>query len=327
MSIWDSYTDGELFAILECDNFNDIKKRVTRRFAESEWITAARQTYRLIRRRIMSPASIFCSLQDATNASMLVLLAVIGSITVAFIPLTIMTGVLAVVGMASGIFLMTASYFKEKEKIEKTISKLDFNAIKILCADELLQRQRIKLASHLERQHLPVILPRLISDDDSRFEYTLTNRIQKSASSVGFGLLTGATFFATYYCGFAIALNAFGALAVSAAMLGPIGMGVALAVGIGVGIFCAYQYYQSSVRKEKVSQFKEFQKEKIKDKRWDCNVLSNQTRNMTVQDVYESDRQSNALNQQIDAVDVNIESYAEDHAGGIRSESAMKNNF
>lgn len=309
MSIWDSFNDEELFTILECDNFKDIKKRVARRFDKSEWIAAARNMYRLDKKRMMSPGTIFGSLQDAASASLLVLLSVIGSITVAFLPLTIMTAVLAVVGMASGVFLMAVSYLKEKDKIKHTIKKLDFNAIKILCADEIVKRKKVQLASSMAHRGDTILMPKMISDDEARFEYKSKNKIQKSATAVIFGLLTGAAFFSTYYCGLAIVLNAFGALAASAAMLGPIGMSVALAAAIGIGIFCAYQHYQSNVRNDKVTQYKDFQKAQIKDRRWDCYTMADKTRQLSSRKAIATDHQ---VDEQHDTVDKKIVSQGRD---------------
>ncbi|HTM63241.1 MAG TPA: hypothetical protein VL360_01920 [Gammaproteobacteria bacterium] len=274
MSIWEGLPDEELHIILDCDNLREVKKRLRRRRSvnESEWINAARMSYQVNEQEKLFIERLIYSISDATSPSYLVLLSVIGSITVAFIPLTIMTAVLSAVAMSTGIFFYASSYQVRKEQRDEIRSKIDFNAIKILCADEIINRKKSLL-----------LQPKNTMTDIPVFEYELDSKAQKSRDALGFGLLTSILFFGTYYSGLAILLNSFGLAFIASAMLGPVGMSVALAAAIGIGILCTYVHYKAIINKDKIEKFEEFQKEQIKDKRFECDELDKKLKTLSPQ--------------------------------------------
>lgn len=282
MSIWDSFSDEELYTILECGKFKEVRKKIKREFDEAEWLRAARNSYAFEQQSISILNSFLYAIRNSAQYSALVLLGVIGSITVAFVPLTIMTAVLSVVALTTGIYFFATSYQKSRHKIETTNATLDFNAIKIMCADEIIDRKKIQLASSM-RNAGHAIVP-MSNHPAPVFEYELKHKSRKIKKGAVFGLVTGALLFGTYFAGAAILLHAFSLIAVSGMMLGPIGMAVSLAAAIGIGIICGYMYYHRTVIKEdKVKQFMKFQKEQIEDKRAECHELKKKTKNYSQQ--------------------------------------------
>lgn len=282
MSIWDAFSDEELYIILECSKFKEVRKKIKRKFDPAEWFRAARNSSVFVQQKNLLE-SILYALRNSAQYSALVLLGVIGSIVVAGIPLIIMTSVLAAVGLGTGIYFFATSYQKFQHTNEKTQAAMDFNAIKILCADEIIERKKIQLASSLRDRNLsPAMMP-VNQEPAPVFEYELKHKEKKIKKAAVFGLVAGSLLFGTYFAGLAILVHAFGLIAISGMMLGPIGMSVSLAAAIGIGIICAYVHYQNVIRNDKTKQFMNYQKEQIEDKKDECYTLKKKTKNLTVQ--------------------------------------------
>lgn len=283
MSIWDGFSDEELYTILECSRFKEIRKKITRKFDRDEWIRAARNSYAIEQQNKLIMESFLFTVRESTKYSYLVLLGVIGSITVAFIPLSIMTAVLSVVALASGISFFSLSHQAVKRARETAIKELDFNTIKMMCADEIISRKKIQLASAMRDSHAGALMMSMHQQQAPEFEYKLKHKSDKTKEAAVFGMAAGSLLFGTYFAGLAILLNSFGLIAISGMMLGPIGMSVSLAAAIGIGVICAYMRYRTIIKEDKLAQFMKFQKEQISDKQAECYALKKKTKNLPLQ--------------------------------------------
>lgn len=265
MPILDYFSDEELLIILDCDKFSEMKRKMRRPLDYTALKLAARESYNIKHPKSYVAESLFFSINDATSYSFLILLSIIGSITVQLLPLTIITAVLSMIAMATGAFFYIAAYRQRQREARSMQKNLDFNALKILCANEWIKRNKFELKPDSELSsewNLP--------DDENdfpAFEYRNKHKIEKIRPALAFGLLTSSMLFGTYYSGLAIILNAFGAVAAASAMLGPIGISVALAGAIAIGLVCVYVHYRSLVREDRIAQFKEYQSDFLKVKR------------------------------------------------------------
>lgn len=278
MSIWDDFSDDELFVILECDNLKEIKKKFRRKYNRECWMNYARQYYDVERNHQLYMESFFYSINDASNYALLTLLSILGSITLEFLPLSILTGALSVVTIATcGVFLVSA-YREHQQERKKTQEDLDFIALKIQCENEIIRRKKVELAASMRNSaEITAVLSQNPDIEPEPFVYKNKITLEKVRPAMGFGLLTAMMMFGTYYSGVAIIIHAFGALAISGALLGPIGIGVALGVALVIGAYCGYRHYQALVKEDRIARFQEYQKEISKDKRTECYDLLKKT--------------------------------------------------
>lgn len=262
MSILDDFSDEELLLILDCDKFSEMKRKLRRQLDYTALKQAARESYNIKHPKSYIAESLFFSINDATSYSFLILLSIIGSITVQLLPLTIITVVLSMIAMATGVFFYIAAYRQRQRETYLIQKSLDINAIKLLCAEEWIKRNKFELNQDSECH--PEWHSRSDEHHFPEFVYRNKHKMEKIRPALAFGLLTASMLFGTYYSGLAILLNAFGAVAAAGAMLGPIGIGVALAGAIVIGLLCVYVHYRALVREDRIARFQKYQNDYLK---------------------------------------------------------------
>jgi hypothetical protein len=285
MSIWDEFSDDELAIILECDKFSEIKRKFRRKFNRERWLAYARSYYELNDSPKFDPERIMLTMNDG-NIGILTLLGIIGSIVVALIPLSIIAPILCLSTFVSSIIFYISAYREGKDKANQTVKDFDLLALKIQCAHELIQRKQSELRhSCIDQREISRLQQAYRDQALPAFAYK--SKTPKFSPTLKFGMLTSSILFGTYYCGLAITLHAFGVLAISAAMLGVVGVSVAIGVAIVIGIFCAYKRYQAIVAQERIDQFKEYQKATLKDLLSESSDLQQMARTVQPEQAYQ----------------------------------------
>lgn len=288
MSIWEEFSDDELYIVLECDSLSEIKRKFRRKFNRERWLAYARSYYELTQTPKFDPERFFLSINEG-SVGVLTLLGIIGSITVALIPLSIIAPILCVTTFISSIIFYIIAYREGKNKSQQTVKDYDLLALKIQCANEIIQRKHKILASSPGYRG-EISAMRQIYRDNEFPAFTYKSKSDKVSPTLKFGMFTSSLLFGTYYCGLAILLNAFGVLAISATMLGVIGVSVAIGVAIGIGIFCAYKRYRAIVAQEHLDQFKEYQQTILKDLRYECHHLQREVNTVSIESSHRRER-------------------------------------
>jgi len=284
MSIWDDFTDEELFTVLNCDTFKEIKRKFKNKYNGNLWSSYARNYYNIDHNPDFIADSFIYAINDSTSYGLMTLLFIIGSITVQLSSLVIITFVFPPITIVSGIIFLISAYFKNKRETHEVHKEFDLIALKIQCANEIINRKTATLISPLHSsKDTSAFLVKHSGNEPPPFDYKNKNKMEKVRPSLSFGLMAASMLFGTYYCGIAIIIHAFGLLAVSGALLGPIGVGVAVGVGLLFGAYCCYKHYQNTIKKDHVTQLKQYQNEILKYKREECGEFLEKTRNLNPQ--------------------------------------------
>ena len=260
MAIWDNFSDEELLALLDCKTLKKIKRRFRHKVKPDLWTSFVQEHDASLHFPDMIEETLFHSINDATNISLLILLTIIGNITLELIPLTILTIACSLITLPTIIIFFISSYRENNQELEKNKKEVDCIVVKMECANELTNRHKASLAAQSDNQLPP-------------FKYENKHIFAKLRKALGFCLLITSTLFGTYYSGGAILVHAFGAVTASSIMLGSVGISIAFGLALAIGIFCGYKNYQALVKKEEINKYMKYQNEVIDDKRDACSSL------------------------------------------------------
>jgi len=266
MTILENLSTEDLFSILEAENKKEIAKRfgaVTTR----EWLATYNEYIYPNKSDSKVSQSLFSAITDAPSYPLLVLWSIIGLITLKVITLSLLTGGLGALMLVTGGLFYVATYHEQKiaaKKIDKTFELL---ALKNKCADLLTARLQERLGVEAsEENSLPYEPPA---------EKSNRKWLPRTKDAVKAALMVGTTLFGTYYFGTSAIIGAFGVTAVSTAMLGPIGLGIALTITFAVGIYFGYKHYQETKANAEIKKQQKLITAEIKEKTDKCHDLRN----------------------------------------------------
>lgn len=295
MSIFKNLENSELFAILECNSLKEIVELLATEELAEEVVGVGNINEALIPRNKAVKAklleysrrhyaaklepnaisgALFFSLNDIASFSILTLLTLIGNVTLPYLALSIVTGGFSAASIVFSALFFTAFYLRQKKSIRETQKFFDFATLKSKCAEKLIKRQKLELAHIIETKNLPnTPANQARLHPKSEFVYKNKDRYLHVTDALAASILTGAMLFGTYYFGLASILTAFGAVAASAALTGPIGLPIAGAIVLGMAIFCFVMTYKSVVNADHIEKLQEHTGEEFEKSRADCYSL------------------------------------------------------
>lgn len=272
MSIFEDLSTEDLFLILKTENTKQLKTKfgavTTREFIQG--IHHHRYPRKMTNK---VSQSIYNAITDAPTYPLLILWSVIGLITLKVLTLSLLTGGLGTLMLVTGGIFYVATYYELKKEAQKNDKFFWHAAIRNECADVLLKRLRGELHNKYNLNSLDA--PEIDDDTDSELPLNLSDKkvLPRIKDAVKASLLVGSTLFGTYYFGVSSIIAAFGLTAISTAMLGPIGLGIALAVTFGIGIYFGYKQYQISKSNQTIKKIQKHKLAKLDAKIDKCNEL------------------------------------------------------
>lgn len=267
----------QLFLILQVNSINDLKKLNECRYYE--FLVHEQKVF-----EIKKSTPIFQSIYDAISMTgspidIFWALTSIISLGVAALPLSFLflAGAVCV-----GSYYFYSSYNTILTNREEWNAYFQLASIKLNVCDEIISRyasQGYYLEDH--------------NTGNTSFAVNVKSATNISKSrSIAVSVGTTSILFASYYLGVGSVLGSLGFLAISGAMMGPIGLAVAGAVAISVGIFLGYQHYQSRKNIQMIKAAKASTKNRLKSLIAKCNHLKSIEETVQIINVQVSSNQS-----------------------------------
>jgi hypothetical protein len=230
-------TDDNLRYYTHCNSLGEIQAKMSK----SEWdevIANYQQSPIYYRKRNLLNFSLSAILtDDAPSYPLITFTTILSILTLGILPLTILTATfLAIVGTVCGTAFY-ANYTSLKHDDQKNSNYFLLHYIKLTCADELLQRHGIEVEES-QYENLP--------------SKRRSSQLTYAKQALGLGAITSSIIFESYFlCANAI-FAAFGFATLAAAMVTPLGIGIALGVSLLLGLYLGYQNYQASVAEQNI---------------------------------------------------------------------------
>lgn len=173
-----------------------------------------------------------------------------GFITLAFVPLSIMSGGLTLLGLGGGGLYLANAYQNAKKNNKKEDKARQFIYFKNLCADRLIDG--LKNKGH--KQGNAAIKPYL--KDIKSVLNKPASRLPGMQKFFASSLMLTTLLFQSYYLAAHSLLLITGLSLAAGAMIGPIGLGIATGVIAGISLFLSYKQYRANREKDKLSRYK-----------------------------------------------------------------------
>ncbi len=224
-----------LYDLLECKNLDNLPKIL----GEKNAATQQRLQLRQRQRKKSSPLAhaLFTTLTDATTSYPLYTLwMIIGCISLGLVPLSIITGGVALLTFVMAGALFYDSYRKHL-KVNRQRQRAEILAtIQLEAAEKIIARSPRSLNLEPDPPHPGT--PRI----------TTTKTVKYFLNTL---ILTATTLVGTYYLSAVAIALALGLATTAAALTGPIGIGIACGLALMLGGYFAYKQYQSNKQRKK----------------------------------------------------------------------------